>query len=485
MVIDTGDVYQEVSTIISILPGVSEDNYAEPDSLQIERWNSILDDLLASNFDQVVDSANVFNYDLIQFYDTTANGSTNYYILKSIGSNYWGTYIYNPNYCRSLIIQSPHPKKDFNTGKEGIHIFRSAQALFFCLSGTDRCNSLSFSSCTGKTSVCSDSLEDYRLSDLAHNVNSIFQVTTDVLLNHYEDAHFIQLHGFHKEESDPYIILSNGTQLTPNPDYISILKDNLLLEDDSLTFKIAHIDLNWDRLRGFTNTQGRLINSSPDFCNSNAIMSDGKFIHMEQEKHRLRLDLSGWEKVSNAIMNTFDCLTLDIEQRSFKIEMQKTGKVKIEWESIIGNIYNEYEVERSKNGQDWEVIYSINDSNNYEEKKTYSTLDEDPHIGISYYRLKRVDNDNLSNYSQTEILDNTRSALTIFPNPSNDIITIDHSSFSYNKFTILNIFGEDQVGKYELVNKSKTNSIIDISKLPIGIYYFKTEKGVINKFLKI
>ena len=250
---DTGEIFTEVSSIISGMPGNSGDDYVVPNATQLNSWGQVLKSLLQRNYDEASDTANTLDYNLIQFLDTSKTPNRTYYVLKNVGTNYWGTYVYNPNYLRALVVQSPHPKKDFNTGKEGIYVFHETESFFFMLSGTSRCNHSSFSSCDGTTSICSGSSESYRISDLAHSLSTIFQNTTDTLFNKYYNTYFLQLHGFSKLSTDPFIILSNGTQVTPSPDYIATLKTNLESEDvlfvDSI--KVAHIDLTFTRLRGF------------------------------------------------------------------------------------------------------------------------------------------------------------------------------------------------------------------------------------------
>ena len=122
--------------------------------------------------------------------------------------------------------------------------------------------------------------------------------------------------------TDPYLILSNGTVETPTLDYIPIFRDNLYNEDNVLTFKIAHIDTNWTRLRGFWNAQGRLINNSPDPCTTNATLTNGRFFHIEQERIRLRNDIAGWNKVANALKNTFTCSYASINSTSIESEVK-------------------------------------------------------------------------------------------------------------------------------------------------------------------
>lgn|GEM_PF-860013 len=304
-----GYLYSEISAIISSIPSIEDDSYRAPLDSELATWENALVHLIEGDIVSASDSVNTIGYNLIHFIDTFDIITSDYYILETIDTNYWGTYVYNPSYCRPLILQSPHAIRDANTGLQGIHIFRQSEALFYQVNGTHRCNSSDSSSCTGTTSSCSSTStsEAYRISDLAHNIQSIFQKTTEVLFRNFDESYFIQLHGFAKRDTDPYVILSNGTNMIPSVDFLTEFKSNLQLEDPVLTFKVAHIDTDWNRLRGFWNTQGRLINGEIDACNEDAIKTSGRFFHIEQERTRLRSDTEGWNKVSDALNNTFDC----------------------------------------------------------------------------------------------------------------------------------------------------------------------------------
>jgi len=146
---------------------------------------------------------------------------------------------------------------------------------------------------------------------MAHVIDAIWQKTTESVHDNFSDTYFIQLHGFSKQSTDPYVIMSNGTRETPFPDKISELRDFLLIEDNTLTFKIGHLDLTWNRLLGFTNTNGRYINSSINPCNENADETNGRFLHIEQEKTKLRDDSIGWLKMANALSATFNANMCD------------------------------------------------------------------------------------------------------------------------------------------------------------------------------
>lgn len=299
---ETGDLYTKIEAIISNMPGSSGNEYSIPDASQLASWGEVINHLLNEEYSLSATKANSIGYELIEFTDNSTNKL--YYILANTSTNYWGTYVYNPDYLIPLVIQSPHPRFDTNTGLQGIYVFEEIDALFYCVSGTHRCNNSTSATCSGTTSVCGTS-GPYKISDMAHNTGTVFQNVTDSLFNYFTEAYFISLHGFAKKDTDPYVILSNGTREIPAEDYITKLRDKLKVQDDVLTFKIAHINTTWTRLIAFTNTQGRLINSSADACSTDATTTSGRFIHMEQEKSRLRSDESGWTKVANALKYTF------------------------------------------------------------------------------------------------------------------------------------------------------------------------------------
>lgn len=304
----SGDIENYLGSFIDGVPGNSGNNYVVTSTNELNTWDTVVTAILSENINEAVEKSAEINYQITEFTDTSLTPNQVFYILeeKANASNHWGTYVFSKTPTReTLIIQAPHIKNDINTGKQAVYCFKNNLAKAVFISGTHRCNNASFSSCSGTTSTCGPN-ESYRVSDLAHNTQSVFQKTTENLFNSVSNSVFIQLHGFGKQASDPYVILSNGTRETPSTDYATLIKDALLVEDNTLTFKIAHIDTDWNRLIGFTNTQGRLINNSVDHCNSSATTTSGRFIHVEQERTKLRDNTLGWIKMSNALKGIFN-----------------------------------------------------------------------------------------------------------------------------------------------------------------------------------
>ena len=147
----SGDLEARLKNIIDTMPMEDGDDFTQPTDAQFATWGQVVDDLLNGNYADAATDAATLDYDLIEFDDNT--GRT-YYILENNNTNYWGTYVFYPNYAKSLVVQSPHPQKDFNTGRQGAYVFKETEAMFFFLSGTHRCNHTHTVDCSGTTTVC-------------------------------------------------------------------------------------------------------------------------------------------------------------------------------------------------------------------------------------------------------------------------------------------------------------------------------------------
>lgn len=395
--IESGDIFDKVSTIISNMPDANTNEYADPMNAELADWVALLDDLFAANYSSADTKADALGYDLVEFSDNTTNET--YYVLEKLGNgtNYWGTYILNPSAAKEqVILMAPHPKFDFNTGKQAIFCFKDVDAGFFMMSGAHRCNRNVNSSCSGMTEVCG-SAGPFKISDLAHTVTSVWQTTTSYLLGTVPDPYFIQLHGFTMGGNDPYVIMSNGTRETPFPDPVTAIRNELLVVDPMLTFEIAHLNHNWDRLVGFTNTNGREINASNNSCTTSATVTDGRFVHIEQEKTSLRNDQSGWQKMATAIDESFPLSLLPVDWLSFELE-QIEEEIWLNW-TVASERNNAYfEIEKSRDGQSFWSIGEVAGQGNSDFSKTYQFMDR-PHWGNNYYRIRQVDYDGEVSFS--------------------------------------------------------------------------------------
>lgn len=167
---------------------------------------------------------------------------------------------------------------------------------------------------------------------------------------------------------------------------------------------------------------------------------------------------------------------LPIELVHFNAALENELTVKLEWQtaSEINNDF--FTIERSKNGLDWEEVSKIDGAGNSTALLSYSTIDENPYRGISYYRLKQTDFDGQFEYSDIRsvtIKQNT-TEVVIYPNPVNNQITIQANDQELQGIKIFNTLGQDVTNLTKQISKTDNSVIIDLSNLANGIYSIKT-----------
>lgn len=112
----------------------------------------------------------------------------------------------------------------------------------------------------------------------------------------------------------------------------------------------------------------------------------------------------------------------------------KGNTVKVDWTVLTEVNVKHYEVERSVNGVDFYSVGTVAARN----KTTYTLTDASPVQGANYYRIRNLDIDGTSSYSNVVkvMFGKSVSALTIFPNPVTgdriSILTPDLAKGSYS-----------------------------------------------------
>lgn len=89
---------------------------------------------------------------------------------------------------------------------------------------------------------------------------------------------------------------------------------------------------------------------------------------------------------------------LPIELKSFNCTNKKTG-IELNWITSTERNNDYFAIERSSDGKNFEEIAQMNGAGNSTSEKQYQYLDKTPLNGTSYYRLKQVDYNSESTYS--------------------------------------------------------------------------------------
>jgi hypothetical protein len=144
-------------------------------------------------------------------------------------------------------------------------------------------------------------------------------------------------------------------------------------------------------------------------------------------------------------------------------------QVNLEW-STLSEVNNDYfTIERSKNGERWEIIGNVNGNGNTNDLNHYQLLDKNPYMGINYYRLKQTDWDGKFEYSGIRAVDlyqlSANAVLKLYPNPAGETIWVE-TGVEIENFVIYDATGS-------LVMHGSFNGSIDIKKLPVGLYFIE------------
>ncbi len=499
----TGNINTFVDSLITAMPdsfGVDKNKYLTPSASDRTNFATVVTNIINQQYSTANTNASLFGFQVIEYRDNSVSPTKSYYVIlkTSASTNYWGTFIFNPAAeRRRLIIQSPHPLYDTYTGAQGFHIFKTVGARAFFISGAHRCNSNSASTCDGTTTVCTGSSANYRISDQAHTTESFMQRGTETLEGLISNLIVIQVHGFGKLDTDPDIIMSNGTAHTPaGTDYVIQLKNNLLAEDNTLTFKIPHIDIGWSRLNGTTNTQGRYINGSGDPCETSPGSTNSRFIHVEQKRDGLRNPSSNWSKLTNAIANTFGLDPLPVTLISFSANL-KEEKVYLSWQTATEVNNYGFNVERRTKSEEWHKIAFVQGSGNSNSLKSYGYTDNLAHaLGLAHlqYRLKQIDFDGVYEYSKVvDVRIETPSEFKLeqnYPNPFNPSTEIGYRIPETGRVTlkIYDVLGREVATLLEEVKEpgvyKSTFSALG-SSFSSGVYFYRVQAGSYSQTKKM
>jgi poly(beta-D-mannuronate) lyase len=140
------------------------------------------------------------------------------------------------------------------------------------------------------------------------------------------------------------------------------------------------------------------------------------------------------------------------------------NEIQLNW--IVENEINfsRYEIEKSINGIDFEIIGNVTASN----KSDYTFTLINSYSIKQYFRLKLIDKDGSFTYSNVVVLKlNDKTEASLYPNPAKGFVSINVNKITPNTYLVLNDFTGRIINKF-LLTESITN--FSISNLASGMY---------------
>lgn len=291
------------------------EGYQPPNDNELGVFDNLVLALLNNDLATSRALAGSLDLELVQVMDSGGAGGSDLYCVRESLIRGRGFFCIDYAANSSLHLSVPHSLFDSNTNHQSIAVLRGTGARYLSVSTTHRCANASASSCSGTTSVCGAS-GPYRVSDMAHNVDTFFQRFSNLVFEEDNNSINVQLHGCgasscpaNMNAGDIVARLSVGTTTDlADGEPVNRMRTSMQVTVDGLingaSVKSCSQAGETDRkLCGTTNTQGRYINGeTSDPCGTTATnFGNSRFLHVEQNSD-LRRDDGAGDVITPAIL---------------------------------------------------------------------------------------------------------------------------------------------------------------------------------------
>ncbi len=139
----------------------------------------------------------------------------------------------------------------------------------------------------------------------------------------------------------------------------------------------------------------------------------------------------------------------------------------LRWSTASETNNRGFSIEHSTDGDAWDEIGWIDGAGSSDEKRDYSFVHDYPYAGSNYYRLKQVDYDGTTTFSEIKrvIVQSNEWSISLYPNPAVNHLSIQ-SNIPVTRVTIRNSLGQ-------IVKASQKNPYlkqINVNDLAPGFY---------------
>jgi Secretion system C-terminal sorting domain len=109
---------------------------------------------------------------------------------------------------------------------------------------------------------------------------------------------------------------------------------------------------------------------------------------------------------------------LPVEYTYFNARLNEDNKVQLDWATASEHSSDHFVVQRSTDLETFTDIAYRKAAGESRDLIQYSAIDESPLSGTSYYRLKQVDSNGLTNYSRPKSINMEDAFVRVYPNPA-------------------------------------------------------------------
>jgi len=183
--------------------------------------------------------------------------------------------------------------------------------------------------------------------------------------------------------------------------------------------------------------------------------------------------------------------SLPIQLVNFDAKCQN-NKVDVNWSTATETNNDFFTVERSADAATWNFVKKVAGAGNSNSVLNYSTVDDNPVNGISYYRLKQTDfNGQSETFSPVAVNCKEESSqvdITYYPNPfTSEVYAVITNSISENAtVSVYNVLGSKVYSQNISHDQLELKAFsLDLSKLVEGVYFIEFKSDTYSGISKI
>ncbi|WP_162053289.1 right-handed parallel beta-helix repeat-containing protein [Pontibacter pamirensis] len=201
--------------------------------------------------------------------------------------------------------------------------------------------------------------------------------------------------------------------------------------------------------------------------------------------------LKNEENISIGAYQVKSTVPLPVTLSIFEVSTQGTAAV-LYWETASEQNNKGFDVEVSVDGENFRTLsFVASKSSNSQQTLQYTFHDtEDNKTGTRYYRLRQIDTDGASTYSEVKMVtfEQEHFTATAYPNPFSSSFTLEVKAETEE---MLQLFMSDAVGRHVLLREVKLQQgrnrlTLEIGRdRPAGLYIISARHGDKNLKLKV
>ncbi len=181
---------------------------------------------------------------------------------------------------------------------------------------------------------------------------------------------------------------------------------------------------------------------------------------------------------------------LPVELVDFYAEKSNSA-VQLYWTTATEENNAGFEVQRSMDGMEWEVLTFVEGNGTTVEVQNYEWEDNNPKEGLNYYRLKQVDFDGTMDLSDVVFVDmgkREENQISVFPNPiasGNASVMIEVDNYQEAQLQVFSATGKQVNSESVDLIPGNNRLTVSVDDLEEGLYFVYVKIGAIGYNAKL